>query len=81
VLIRDIDERRRAEEEVRRLNQVLEDQNQRLEELVELRTAELITFMNALPDQIFVVDRAQNVMTFGNQVVTEFAQLTASARV
>jgi PAS domain S-box-containing protein len=76
VLIRDIDERRRAEEEVRRLNQVLADQNQRLEELVEQRTAELITFMNALPDQIFVVDRAQNTMTFGNQVVTEFAQMT-----
>ncbi len=74
VLIRDIDERRRAEEEVRRLNQVLADQNQRLEELVEQRTAELITFMNALPDQIFVIDRAQNIMTFGNQVVTEFAQ-------
>jgi len=76
VLIRDIDERRRAEEEVRRLNQVLENQNQRLEELVELRTAELLTFMNALPDQIFVVDRTQNAMTFGNQMVTDFAQMT-----
>lgn len=75
VLIRDIDERRRAEEEVRRLNQVLADQNQHLEELVELRTAELITLMNALPDQIFVVDRT-HTMTFGNQVVAEFAQLT-----
>ncbi|NEQ45114.1 MAG: PAS domain S-box protein [Leptolyngbya sp. SIOISBB] len=75
VLIRDIDERRRAEEEVRRLNQVLEDHNQRLEELVELRTAELVTFMNSLPDQIFVIDRSQNV-TFGNQVAAEFAQLS-----
>jgi len=74
VLVRDVDERRRAEEEVRRLNRALEDQNQRLEELVELRTAELVTFMNTLPDQIFVVDRAQNIMSFGNQVVAEFAQ-------
>ncbi|MEM9817472.1 MAG: PAS domain S-box protein, partial [Cyanobacteria bacterium P01_D01_bin.6] len=75
VLIRDIDERRRAEEEVRRLNQVLEDHNQRLEELIGLRTAELVTFMNSLPDQIFVIDRAQNV-TFGNRVAAEFAQLS-----
>lgn len=70
----DVTERRRAEDEVRRLNQVLEDHNQKLEELVELQTAELVTFMNSLPDQIFVVDRLQNI-TFGNQVVAEFAQL------
>ncbi|HEY9887038.1 MAG TPA: PAS domain-containing protein, partial [Candidatus Obscuribacterales bacterium] len=73
ILVRDVDERRRAENEVRRLNQILEEQNQRLEDLVELRTAELLTFMNALPDQIFVVDRTQNKMTFGNDVVARFA--------
>lgn len=74
VLIRDIDERRQAEEEIHRLNQVLAGQKQHLEELVELRTAELMTLMNALPDQIFVVDRAQNQMVFGNSVVAQFAQ-------
>jgi PAS domain S-box-containing protein len=73
VLVRNIDERRQAETEVRRLNQALETQNQRLEELVELRTAELITFMNTLPDQIFVIDRATNRTTFGNDVVVKFA--------
>lgn len=73
VLVRDIDERRRAENEVRRLNQILEAQNQRLEELVELRTAELMALMNALPDQIFVVDRATNQNTFGNDVVVQFS--------
>ena len=75
ILVRDIDERRRAENEVYRLNQVLERQNQRLEELVELRTAELLTFMNALPDQIFVIDRATNRLTFGNDGVVQFADM------
>jgi len=74
VLIRDIDERRQAETEVRRLNAVLESQNQQLEALVEQRTAELITFMNALPDQIFVVDRATGRMPFGNDGVVKFAK-------
>ena len=73
VLVRDTHERRQAEDEVRRLNQMLEGQNQQLEELVELRTAELLTFMNALPDQIFVVDREHNTLAFGNQVVIDFA--------
>jgi PAS domain S-box-containing protein len=74
ILIRDIDERRCAEKEVRRLNQVLEEQNQHLEELVGLRTAELMTFMNALPDQIFVIDRETNKLTFGNDGVIKFAE-------
>ena len=73
VLVRDTHERRQAEDEVRRLNQMLEGQNQQLEELVELRTAELLTFMNALPDQIFVIDREHNALAFGNQGVIDFA--------
>ncbi|MEL6398576.1 MAG: PAS domain S-box protein [Cyanobacteria bacterium J06626_4] len=73
VLVRDTHERRQAEDEVRRLNAMLEGQNQQLEELVELRTAELLTFMNALPDQIFVVNREHNALVFGNQVVIDFA--------
>jgi PAS domain S-box-containing protein len=65
VLVRDIHERKQAEQEVRRLNQALALQNQQLEELVEQRTAELKTFINALPDQIFVVETT-GVMPFGN---------------
>lgn len=74
LLIRDINERKQAEHEIRRLNHELEQQNQHLEDLVEQRTSELLTFMNALPDQIFVIDRATNQMTFGNDVVARFAQ-------
>ncbi|MEM6520198.1 MAG: PAS domain S-box protein [Cyanobacteria bacterium P01_C01_bin.70] len=73
----DVTERRRAEDQVRQLNQALEDQNQRLEELVELRTAELVTFMNTLPDQIFVVERTENTLTFGNQEAIKFAQCSS----
>lgn len=75
VLVRDIEERKRAEQEVHRLNQILADQNQHLEELVEQRTAELLTFMNSLPDQIFVVERHTHRMPFGNDAVAQFAQL------
>jgi PAS domain S-box-containing protein len=69
VLVRNIHDRKQAEQEIQRLNQVLVAQNQRLETLVEERTAELTTFMNALPDQIFVVDRATGQMLFGNDAV------------
>ena len=69
VLVRNIHDRKRAEQEIQRLNQALVAQNQRLEILVEERTAELNTFMNALPDQIFVVDRATGQMSFGNKAV------------
>ncbi|MEO1094665.1 MAG: PAS domain S-box protein [Cyanobacteria bacterium J06638_28] len=75
ILVRDIEERKRAEEEVRRLYQALADQNQHLEELVEQRTAELLTFMNSLPDQVFVVERDTHRMPFGNAAVTRFAQI------
>ncbi|WP_008308472.1 PAS domain S-box protein [Leptolyngbya sp. PCC 6406] len=73
ILVRDIDERKRAEEEVIRLNQELARQNQHLEQLVEQRTAELMTFINALPDQIFVVDRATGQMPLGNEAVAAAA--------
>ncbi|MBF2036851.1 MAG: PAS domain S-box protein [Leptolyngbyaceae cyanobacterium T60_A2020_046] len=74
LLIRDISERKQAEHEIRRLNHELEQQNQHLEDLVEQRTSELLTFMNALPDQIFVIDRATNQLTFGNDVFASFTQ-------
>ncbi|MGD1861880.1 MAG: PAS domain S-box protein [Leptolyngbyaceae cyanobacterium] len=73
----DVTERRHAADQIRQLNQALANQNQRLEELVELRTAELMTLMNTLPDQIFVVDRAENVLQFGNEAVVEFAQCSS----
>ncbi|NER78328.1 MAG: PAS domain S-box protein [Leptolyngbya sp. SIO1D8] len=73
VLVRDIDERKQAEQEVYRLNKALEQQNQCLEELIEQRTSELMTFMNALPDQILVVDRTTNQMLFVNDSVAQFS--------
>ncbi len=73
VLVRDIDERKRAEQEVHRLNSVLEQQNEQLEALVEQRTAELLTFMNALPDQVFVVERETQRMPFVNEVTAKMA--------
>lgn len=72
VLVRNIHDRKQAEQEVQRLNQMLQAQNQQLEALVAQRTAELTTFMNALPDQIFVVDRA-GTMPFGNDAVAAAA--------
>lgn len=73
VVVRNIDERKRAEEEISRLNHELALQNQHLEQLVEQRTVELITFMNALPDQIFVVDRESGLMPFANEATARAA--------
>lgn len=77
VLVRDTTERKRAEQEVRRLNQALEAHNQHLEALVEQRTAELLTFMNALPDYIFVVERESMRMPFCNE---KLASVTLQGR-
>jgi PAS domain S-box-containing protein len=73
VLIRDIDERKRAEQEIHRLNAALAAHNEQLEALVEQRTAELVTFINSLPDQIFVVQRDELLMAFTNDVMAYFA--------
>lgn len=72
VLVRNIHQRKQAEQEIYRLNAQLARQNQDLEDLVSQRTADLATFMNALPDQIFVVDRATNLHTFGNDAARQF---------
>jgi PAS domain S-box-containing protein len=64
--MRDISERKQAELEIRQLNQVLEQQNRSLEALVEQRTSELLTFINALPDYIFVVERDGQRIPFCN---------------
>lgn len=61
--LQDITERKRAEDEIRMLNE-------ELEQLVEQRTAELLTFINALPDSIFVVNRDDMRIPFCNDLMT-----------
>ncbi|MEB3828980.1 PAS domain-containing sensor histidine kinase [Phormidium sp. CCY1219] len=57
----DISDRQRMEAKIREMNQQLEVE-------VERRTAELETFLNALPDYIFVVEIDSMRMPFCNQV-------------
>ncbi|MBW4579167.1 MAG: PAS domain S-box protein [Tildeniella nuda ZEHNDER 1965/U140] len=64
--IEDITDRKQAEAQIRQLNQTLEQQNLELEALVEQRTAELMTFINTLPDYIFVVERDTMRTLFSN---------------
>lgn len=69
----DVSDRQRAEQAIRKLNQTLEQQNRNLEALVEQRTAELLTFINSLPDHIFVVDRPDFRVLFCNDVLAQAA--------
>ena len=62
----DITERKRAEAELKELNETLEAQ-------VAQRTAELETFFDALPDRIFVVERENMRQPFVNKSVAEIA--------
>ena len=66
---RDITEQKQSEDKIQQLNQTLEQQNLELEALVEQRTAELMTFINALPDYIFVVERETMRMAFCNDAI------------
>ncbi|MBD2460693.1 PAS domain S-box protein [Oscillatoria sp. FACHB-1407] len=68
---RDVSDRTQAEYEIRQLNEQLERQNRNLEVLVEQRTAELLTFINALPDYIFVVNRDDMRMQFCNDALAQ----------
>ena len=62
----DITERKRAEAELKQLNETLEAQ-------VAQRTAELQTFFDALPDYIYVVERENMRFSFVNQPHAEFS--------
>jgi PAS domain S-box-containing protein len=62
----DISDRKRAEAELKQLNETLEAQ-------VALRTAELETFFDALPDRIFVVERENMRQAFVNKPVVKIA--------
>jgi PAS domain S-box-containing protein len=70
-IIRDISDRKRAEQEILKLNQALEQQNRNLEALVEQRTAELVTFINSLPDYIFVIEREGLRISFCNDLLAQ----------
>ncbi|MBE9121377.1 PAS domain S-box protein [Tychonema sp. LEGE 07199] len=61
----DISDRKRAEAELQQLNETLEAQ-------VALRTAELETFFDSLPDLIFVVERENMRFSFVNWPFVEF---------
>lgn len=69
MMVRDISDRKQAELKIQHLNERLEQQNSNLEALVEQRTAELLTFINALPDYIFVVNRDDMRMQFCNDAL------------
>ena len=62
----DISDRKRAEAELKQLNETLEAQ-------VAQRTAELETFFDALPDNIFVLERDNMGCSFANQSLLEFS--------
>jgi len=62
VNIRDVSDRKRVEAELRQLNETLEAQ-------VALRTAELQTFFDTLPDYIYVIDRERMRLLFCNDLL------------
>ncbi|MGK7941064.1 MAG: PAS domain S-box protein [Crocosphaera sp.] len=70
-LAEDITEQRVTQEEIKRLNKTLTQQNRDLEEIVSQRTEELEMLLNTLPDFVFVVERHTMKLLFCNQVFAE----------
>ena len=71
----EITDRKRAERSIEQLYRQLEEHNRNLEALVHQRTAELVAFINALPDYIYVVERDTMKILFCNDqlaTVTHF---------
>ncbi|MCM1982231.1 PAS domain S-box protein [Lyngbya confervoides] len=66
IYLTEITDRKRADQEILQLNEALEQQNRNLEAMVEQRTAELLTFINALPDSIYVIEREEMRIVFCN---------------
>ncbi len=71
-VIIDITDLKQAEQDIRQLNETLENQNHELEALVEQRTIELLTLINTLPDYIFVIDRKEMKFLFCNDQNARF---------
>jgi PAS domain S-box-containing protein len=61
-------ERKQSDVQIQQLNAALADQNRNLEVLIEQRTSELMTFMNTLPDYIYVIQRDEQLITFCNDL-------------
>jgi len=78
---RDITELKQAEARIQELNRTLEAQNQNLEALVNQRTAELVTLINALPDYIMLLDRAEGRILFCNDLMARMANATSRAEI
>jgi PAS domain S-box-containing protein len=74
--ILDITDLKQAEQKIRTLNKILEQQNLELETLVEQRTAELLTLINTLPDYIFVIERKEMRFLFCNEQNARFSGFT-----
>lgn len=67
----DITERKQSELQIQQLNAALEAQNRNLETLIAQRTNELLTFINTLPDDVFVVERDTMTILFCNEKLTQ----------
>ncbi|MDJ0510561.1 MAG: PAS domain S-box protein, partial [Crocosphaera sp.] len=70
-LAEDITQQKATEEEIKRLNEALRQQNYYLEQKVAQRTQELELLLNTLPDFVFVVERYTMKLLFCNQVFAE----------
>lgn len=71
----DITEQRQAEHSCDRLFQQISAQNQTLEQSITQRTAELRAIIDAVPDQIYVINRESQRIDYCNRAFVEFLGL------